>query len=291
MAAGSTRIHDLTMRAPSLNRTASEGRSSDRPRVVGAQYSGLTARRHHNGGSSTRSPSESAGPALARTSVSKLPPTRVWPLVLGVVALFGIVVLVVWQTGLLDKKTPASNTQLVVAMLTLLGGLVASSFTLVGVLLKHSIDRRSASLAGEAEARLKLETAIKAVELLTMPDGASAPGERQAGALFVLASAPLQQLDLALALLSEHWGSGAISSSAAIWVIDRALREPDPQMQSQAAWILRSHLKEVARPDSQDLHWPPYVGLDAGWPAADIAYAARVQLVWALALALSLDYR
>jgi hypothetical protein len=217
------------------------------------------------------------------------------PVVIGVVVLFAILVVVVWQTGVFDKDTSASDAQIVAAMLTLLGGLIASAFTLVGVLLKHSIDRHSARLAvetehrrrleaQEVENRLRLETSIKAVELLTLPDGTPAPSGRQAGALYVLGSDPLEQLDLAVALLNEHWRDGMISSIAAIWIVDRALTRTDPDLQRVAADTLSAHADLLPRPDGSDIVWPDCANLT--WPI-ECSYFARTALLHACAKALA----
>ena len=97
------------------------------------------------------------------------------PVVAGVVVLFAILAGVLVAVGVFDNSASKNDVAIVAGMLTLLGGLIASSFTLVGLLLKHSIDRRTARLADETEHRLRLETSIKAVELLTLPDGSPAP--------------------------------------------------------------------------------------------------------------------
>jgi ParB/RepB/Spo0J family partition protein len=211
--------------------------------------------------------------------------------VIGVVVLFLVLVVVVWKSGVFDKDTSASDGQEVVAMLTLLGGLIASALTLVGVLLRNSIDRHTAHLAVETENRrnleaqeiehrLRLETSIKAVELLTMPDGKPAPRARQAGALFVLGSDPLEQLDLALALLNEHWRDGVISSSAAVWVIDKALTKTDPGLQEEAAETLQAHAERLPHHDGTAFAWPRCAELK--WPTPGACpYLARDQLLFA----------
>lgn len=180
------------------------------------------------------------------------------PVVIGTIVVFGILVVVIWRIGVFDNDTSASDAKVVAGLLTLLGGLIASAFTLVGLLLKHSIDRYTASLAAEAELsrrleaqeterRLRLETSIKAVELLTTPDGKPAPPERQAGALIVLGSKPLEQLELAVALLRENWASGHISPSAGVWVIDRALKQDTRRGRGASAFAGWPRTTAIAR--------------------------------------------
>jgi hypothetical protein len=186
----------------------------------------------------------------------------VWSwVVVGVVVLLcaGLIVLV-WQEGLLDVGA-RSDAQVVAAVLSLTGALVAASLTFVGVLLKHSLDTRNLRLAEETEARLKLETSISAVQLLTLEDGKEAPPPRQAGSLFVLAS--LGQLEFALALLDEIWPRGGISVHAANWVVDRALASQDPKLQMVGAQMLVANAGAISEtpddfelPQSTNLDWP-----------------------------------
>jgi hypothetical protein len=198
------------------------------------------------------------------------------PVAAGVVVLFAILVVVLVAAGVFHQGTSENDVTVVAGMLTLLGGLIASAFTLVGLLLKHSIDQRTARQADETEHRLRLETSIKAVELLTLPDGSPAPPSRQAGALFVLGAEPLEQLELALALLDENWRAGAIRPTAAVWVIDRALRSDDPNLQLSAATTLLRHADLLPKTDGSGVEWPTCIALV--WPR-EVDYFARVALI------------
>jgi hypothetical protein len=163
------------------------------------------------------------------------------------------------------------------AVVTLLGGLFAASLTLVGVLLKHSVDNRNAALAKEAEARLRLEAAIRAVDLLATSSGDPAPVTRQAGALFTLSA--LGQLELALSLLEESWPRGGVSSSAAAHIIDSALVSDDPRHQVQAANMLRTNAALLPELDARGAHLPSSMCL--AWPSTT-QFAARTELLYAL---------
>jgi hypothetical protein len=172
--------------------------------------------------------------------------------------LFGGFVGLLWGLGLLDVHGRTSNAQVVAATLALGGGLVATSLTFIGVLLKHSIDERTLRQTENTEGRLRLETSIRAVELLT-ENGKPATATRQAGALFVLAS--LNQLDFALALLREIWPKREISPDAALWVVDRALLSGDEMLQVQASQLLYSNANSLSTaggyefPDSVNQKW------------------------------------
>ena len=117
-----------------------------------------------------------------------------------------------------------SSTQVVAPALALVGVLVAAALTFIGVLFRRSIDER-------AEGRLRLETSIRAVELLGAQGQPTTPPQ-QAGALFVLAN--LGQLDFALALLAEIWPRDEISASAASWIVEAGILSSDEDQQNEA---------------------------------------------------------
>ena len=173
--------------------------------------------------------------------------------------LYGGFVILLWRLGILDVDGK-TDTQVLAAVLGLLGGLFAASLTFVGVLLKHSVDVRTLRLSWETEARLRLETSIRAVQLLATSDGKTAPPTQQAGALFTLVH--LGQLELALPLLREIWSRGEISSSAAVSVLDHALCSDDEALQRGAAWILAANAPRLRDeracwdfPESVSLRW------------------------------------
>ena len=82
-----------------------------------------------------------------------------------------------WRLGLFDPQQTASDSKLIAAVLALMGGLVTTAVTLVGLLLKHSFDRRTlqqnlqselrrSSEEKERETRLKMETSLRAIKLM-----------------------------------------------------------------------------------------------------------------------------
>jgi hypothetical protein len=211
---------------------------------------------------------------------------------LAILGLYGAFVGLLWATGLLDFGARSREGETVAAVLGLLGGFLTSSLTFVGVLLKHSLDERSqrlaaleaernAKLEADQERRLALEASIKAVELLSTPDGSPAPATQQAGALFALAR--LSQLDLALTLLSEIWPTKGVSAAAAVRLVDQALREGDTSLQQAAAETLESNASRLLRPDG-DIDLPTILQFD--WPK-DTSLYARESLIRALGRALA----
>jgi hypothetical protein len=73
-----------------------------------------------------------------------------------ILALYAIFVFILWSLGLLDFESN-DDSQTFAAVLGLLGGMFASSLTFIGLLIKHSVDERSATLAEQTERRLQLE--------------------------------------------------------------------------------------------------------------------------------------
>lgn len=192
--------------------------------------------------------------------------------------LLGAFITLLWVIGVFDlqKKATARNAQVYAAVLGLVGGFFATALTFVAALLKHSIDVRTLGQARETEQRLRLETSIRAVELLT-ENGREASPSRQAGALFVLGS--LDQLDFALALLAEIWPKRDISPMAAVWVVNRALMSQDEQTQIDGALQLVSNADTLKDTSALSCYeWPPYL---SRW-TNDIAVIARENLLDAL---------
>src|SRR4051812_31251475 len=88
---------------------------------------------------------------------------------------------------------------LIAALIGLFGVVITSTVALVGVSLKNALDRRTeartqaenernALMSQDAERRLRLDTAVRAVQLLSTGSGGLAPPIQRAGALFTLCS-------------------------------------------------------------------------------------------------------
>lgn len=210
-----------------------------------------------------------------RSPLSERPQRSVFWISLALLALLSGFVVLLWRVGLFDFHQKVSDAKVFAAVLALVGGLFATSLTFAAALLKHSVDVRNLAHEREAEARLRLETSIRAVQLLT-DEGQKATPTRQAGALFVLSS--LDQLDFSLALLTEIWPDGDISPTAAIWVIDRALGSDDERIQVEAATLLA---KNAARLTSgvRCFEWPACI--TRNW-SNDMHISARERLLEAL---------
>lgn len=205
------------------------------------------------------------------------PELRLIHVAIVLLVLFGIFVVVLWQVGLFDVGATTGDAQRFAAVLGLVGGFFATLLTFAAALLKHSVDVRTLGQARETEDRLRLETSIQAVSLLT-EEGKKAQPTRQAGALFVLGS--LGQVDFALALLSELWPKGDISSAAAVWVVNRALLEGNEQTQIDAALQLSSNAVSLTETSTASCwEWPACISF--AWPQTIYA-SAREELFYAL---------
>lgn len=184
------------------------------------------------------------------------------------IVVYGGLILVLWQIGIFDLGGE-TNAAVLAPVLALLGAAFGASLTLVGVMLKHSIDMRTFRLA-------QLEACIRGVDLLVTGDGKPAPPSRQAGALFALTQ--LGQVGFALALLKEAWAREEISLNAAVWVIDRGLESGDPQLEQDAAALLESNATRLLTSDGS-WAWPTVV--DHKWPV-NLHFYARQYLLDAL---------
>jgi hypothetical protein len=159
---------------------------------------------------------------------------------LAIVLLFAVFATTLYVTDALVVTGSEPNAKIVTGTLALIGGFIASVVSLLGVTLKYSIDRRTeerlaleaernAIAWSEAEARLKLEASIRALELFG-PENNQAI--QRSGALFALQS--LGQHTLALSLTSELLRGRQIDAGAAAHVVDAALRGDDIESQYRA---------------------------------------------------------
>jgi hypothetical protein len=169
----------------------------------------------------------------------------------------------------------SSNAQVIAAALALVGVLVAAALTFIGVLFRRSIDERTLLQQQATEGRLRLETSIRAVELLGA-QGQPATPPQQAGALFVLTN--LGQLDFALALLAEIWPRDEISASAASWIVEAGILSSDEDQQNEACLQLFVNAAKMYSPP-MGLQVPE--SLNGKWPN-QIAESARGSLLRAI---------
>ena len=192
-----------------------------------------------------------------------------WPtvaIVIVVLAFIGLV-LMLGVNGLFDFSGTAASAKIVAATLALVGGLIGSLVSIIGLVLKHSLDQRNTDIRIEAENRLKLEAAIRAVQLLSTSTGGLVPQIQRTGALFALTS--LGRYELATVLTERMLAEGQIDANSASTVLDRALRSGEDYTQSEAMNICLNHVDRFLMPNGQAafpdciLKWRTDLGLSA----------------------------
>lgn len=210
--------------------------------------------------------------------MSTLDSTRVTSIIVGsIILLFVGYVGILWYSGLLSSDGTDSSVKIVSATMALIAAFVAAVFSLLGVLLKHSIEvraedrlqleaERNTSYRSETEERLKLEAALRAVQLLTRPDGSPASAVQCSAALFMLVG--LKQYALTIGLLATLLERHELDSATAADVLNETLRHGDASHQRAAILILKEHAAQMVTPTSCALPeclfgpwdaFPPYV--------------------------------
>lgn len=188
-----------------------------------------------------------------------------------------LVVLIMWQIGLFEFGPNASDAKVVAATLGLVGVLFTSTVSVFGLMFKHSIDQRSLTLREESEARLRKETALQAIELMTSTSDKIGLGkERKEGALIALAN--LGELNLSIILLENLWANDQIGTSTAVNLLDEAFMTGTPIDQQRASTILEKYHAKLVESESS-FHFPNCVYLK--WNA-ELDYPTKYEVFTAL---------
>ena len=182
--------------------------------------------------------------------------------VIGTAAIVALVALEL--IALIDYGNPESTAKTISAVIAVVGVVFTGTVSFIGMEVKRSLDERRLSLDREAEerrsfeaernmqlkeqaeARLRLDSAINAVELFKNATGEGSQAER-AGALFALTR--LGESDFALHLLDRLWQDGEVDRETALWVINECLEEDSERTQALAATILRSNATKLPSKD------------------------------------------
>jgi hypothetical protein len=178
-------------------------------------------------------------------------PTVLFVVTVGsLVILFGGFTLVMWRLGFFSVTNTDPGSKVIAAALALVGTFAGAVVSIIGVVLKFSIDQqtesrqaiesaRTAALQSEAEQRLKLEAAVQALQLFSTSTGNLSPAIQRDGALFMLMS--FAQHDLTLQLVSELLSKGELSAGVAANLIDEALRKGDEDTKGMAISIFHDN--------------------------------------------------
>jgi len=191
-------------------------------------------------------------------------------------AVLGGAVAFCWRLLTTPFHGTSSTTKLAIASLTLLGVVVTTLGSLIGLSLKQSIDRRTVEIAQAEHKRQQMETALQTVRLLTLDSGSAAPATQISAALLVLAR--LDEVTLALDLAAEMWPKEQVTSTAATRLIDCALATADPALHRDATLLLYNNFQRLDKEGNQ-YEWPTCL---ERWPRT-LDDEARRTLVRALA--------
>lgn len=168
-------------------------------------------------------------------------------------AILGIALLLMHFLGLFKITGDETGTKTLAAALALVGSVLASVLTLVGTVVKYSIDDRNSrlasieasrnhSLALEAEKRNRIEAAIRAVDLLC--ENNKDTTENQIGGA-ILALVSLGELDLAVTLLAQLWPNSLKSPHVAGVVLEEVLKSGSESAQISAAALLAQNGEHI----------------------------------------------
>ena len=179
-----------------------------------------------------------------------------------VLVLFAGLIAIMWRLDFFSFTGTDPSSKIVVGALALVGSFMGAAVSVVGILLKHSIDqqtesrlkselRRTAVLEREAEQRLKLEAAIRALELFCTSSGSPSPVIQRDGALFTLAS--LDQHELTLALTADMLRKGELAAGTASSLLNQALLRGNNSIQIQAITVLDDNATKLLTAQGVDI--------------------------------------
>ncbi|TMR42091.1 hypothetical protein [Actinomadura geliboluensis] len=169
------------------------------------------------------------------------------------------------------------ETARLAAVLTFIGVLVTASVTLIGFVVNRQTEHRLQTEQAEQSRQLRLESAMRAGQLIAPADGGSSDPVAPASGLLALTK--LDNADLAVALLVDLWcpENPRVSPETAVLVIDAALRSSSANAQLIAAELLCRH--STGLNTCQSLHWPSAV--EGCW-IPELSPRAKLLLVEAL---------
>ncbi|MEU5995246.1 hypothetical protein ABZ806_40245 [Spirillospora sp. NPDC047418] len=163
------------------------------------------------------------------------------------------------------------------AVLTFIGVLVTASVSLIGFMVNRQTEHRLRTEQAEQSRQLRLDSAMRAGQLIAPADGASSDPAALASGLLALTK--LDNADLAVTLLVDLWSpeNPRVSHETAVLVIDAALRSSSSNARLIAAELLCRHSTRLN--PCQSLHWPSAV--EGCW-MPELSPRAKLLLVEAL---------
>lgn len=194
--------------------------------------------------------------------------------ILAVAPIYFLATIAAIRSGIFNLRTEKLTNEELKSILVFLASTIAGSITLIGILATAAHNRRTTELQEEAEKnrlqlaededrRIRLESVVKGLELLTDQDFAKRA--RVAGAISTIVH--LGHTPIALSTLESAWLDGAIDPNSATWLIDQVLLDGRPADVSNAATILFQHAHDLTTlvgggmvtylPEALQGHWDP----------------------------------
>ena len=178
----------------------------------------------------------------------------------------------------LESAKMAADASRFGAWLVFAAAMVSGVIALVGWWIKSSMNRRTIELKQHDQKRLRLDTFISAVGLLSTAQGKEVSDSQKAAVLFVLME--LEQLDFAVSLLNSMWSNGKLGSETAVWVADRVLTKGSFADKDSIAQMLCEHAEELVIGGNGRFAWPN--ALDDGKWNPSLSVEAREALMLAV---------
>lgn len=178
------------------------------------------------------------------------------------------------------------------ALWVFIGSALATSVTLISLLISKAQNERAFAFRQETEARDRaaqavaesrqtLDTVVRCLDLVTAPDGNYAPTARIAGSLAALIH--LHHPVIAMRTLSAAWMDKKVDSSTAVWLIGEVLASESTSTTSkaEAARLLYDHAGDLcgsAEGPKGEFAWP-----DVLWTRwlKDLPREARFEILFA----------
>jgi hypothetical protein len=181
-------------------------------------------------------------------------------------AILAFIVVLLVRSGFFNFSNSISNDQYK-ALWTFLASALVASVTLIGLTLTYSHNMRTVALQAdsakrqeiaerESEDRLKLETVVKSLELVSAGPGAYAVSAQVAGSLAALVH--LGHPVIAMRALRAAWHDKGVDVATAVWLINEVLERGTPVAQIEASYLLSEHANELCYEEGRDgeFEWP-----------------------------------
>jgi len=170
----------------------------------------------------------------------------------------GVALILMRSLGLFSKPTTPTtvpSATAYAAALGLVGTVLSVAVTLIGVVIKYSIDDRNARqaeidsfrnnvLKEEAEDRNRIEASIRAVDLLC-ENNKDTTKTQMGGALLALVN--LRQYGLAVSLLSQLWRERKVPTSVADEVLRKTLIHGKEEDRTNAGVVLFENASKISQ--------------------------------------------